>query len=60
MNTQQKIKDFFNPPNKDLFLPNVYTPPVGLSATKQVKTIQPNERSSYSDTFENINQQLTK
>lgn len=60
MNTTQKIVAFFSPSNEELFLPNEYTPPKGLSAVKQVKTIQPDERASYTDTFENINKQLTK
>ena len=59
-----KINNFFkrvlSTSNEDLFLPNEYTPPVGLSDVKTVKTINPDYRGDYTSTFENINKQLTK
>jgi len=60
MNTLQKIYKAFNPSNDDLFLPNVYTPPEGLSTVKSVKTVQYGKRESYTNTFNNINKQLTR
>lgn len=59
-NTLQKIYKAFNPPNEQLFLPNVHTPPKGSKGLRIKKTVQPGERASYSETFENINKQLTQ
>jgi hypothetical protein len=60
MNTTQKIRAFFSPSKEDLFLPNEYTPPKGLSDVKQVKTIQPDERVEFNEVFNNANKQLTQ
>lgn len=60
MNTLQKIYKAFNPPNEQLFLPNVHVPPKGLSAVKSVKTVQYGKRESYTEVFNNINKQLTR
>ena len=60
MNTLQKIHKAFNAPNERLFLPNVYTPPKGLTGLKVAKTIQPSEHATFNEVYKNAKECLLK
>ena len=60
MKTQQKIHAFFNR-SKDVKLEdNVFIPAPTKQGIRIAKTVQPDERLTYNETFEYINKQLIK
>jgi len=60
MKTQQKIHAFFNR-SKDVKLEdNVFIPDTEKQRIKIDKTVHPDERLTYNETFEYINKQLIK
>lgn len=60
MKTQQKIHAFFNRSKDVKFKDNVFIPDTEKQRIKIAKTVQPDERLTYSETFEYINKQLIK
>jgi len=60
MRVQDKIHAFFNPSNERLFLDNEYTPPKGQNGLRIAKTIQPEEKATFNEVFENAKNELCK
>lgn len=60
MKNQEKIHAFFNPSN-DVEVPdNVFTPKKQLNTLKIARTIQPKERATFNEVYENAFNQLKK
>ena len=60
MNNNEKIQAFLSRFKSIELEDNVFIPKNKLKSLKIAKTIQPNERMSYSDTFKHINNEINK
>ena len=60
MNNNEKIQAFLGRFKSDEAEDNVFTPQNKIEGLKIAKTIQPDERMDYSNTFKHINNELTK
>jgi hypothetical protein len=60
MNNNEKIQAFLSRFKSDESEDNVFTPKNSANSLKIAKTIQPDERMSYSDTFQHINNEINK
>ncbi len=60
MKNQEKIHAFFNP-SKNVKVPdNVFTPKKQLNTLKIARTIQPKERATFNEVYQNAFNQLKK
>ena len=60
MNNNEKIQAFLSRFKSDESEENVFTPKDSLKGLRIAKTIQPDERMDYNDTFKYINKELNK
>jgi len=60
MKNQEKIHAFFNPSNNVEVPDNVFTPKKATNALKIARTIQPKERVTFNEVYQNAFNQLKK
>ena len=60
MKNQEKIHAFFNPSNNVEVPDNVFTPKKQLNTLKIARTIQPKERATFNEVYQNAFNQLKK